>query len=222
MEALHIEHRRSALRSDQDVVAEVIAGGKGAYEILLRRYNQRLYRALRAYLHDEADVQDAMQETYLKAYQKLHQYKGDAAFSTWLVRIGINEALQHLRRAKKRSGRMPPHPEGDRLLHLPDTRMDPEHTAIHSETRRIVERAIDRLPEAYRAVYLLREVEGLPSTEVAACLGITEGNVKVRLHRAKALLKETVWEQLADAPAFEFGSAHCDLLVQRVMARIGA
>lgn len=221
MEALHIEHRRSALRSDQDVVADVIAGRKEAYGILLRRYNQLLYRALRGYLHHEADVQDAMQETYLKAYEKLHQYKGDAAFSTWLVRIGINEALQHLRRAKKRSGHGPSDPD-EHLLQLPDTRMDPEHTAIHSETRRIVERAIDRLPTAYRAVYLLREVEGLPVTEVAACLGITEGNVKVRLHRAKALLQETVWKQLADVPVFAFGQAHCDLLVQRVLERIGA
>ena len=99
--------------------------------------------------------------------------------------------------------------------------MDPEHTVEHAETRRIVERAVDQLPEAYRAVYLLREVEELPSAEVAACLGISESNVKVRLHRAKALLRETVWEQLEDAPVFEFGQDHCDALVQRVMERIG-
>lgn len=221
MKALHSAPKPGTPLSDREVIAEVIAGRTGLYEILMRRYNQRLYRAIRGYLPDGADVQDAMQETYVKAFKNLDRYNGDAAFSTWLIRIGINEALQHLRRTKRRTAHMVLDTDQELTHELPDTHMDPEHTVEDAETRRIVDRAVDQLPEAYRAVYLLREVEELPSAEVAACLGISESNVKVRLHRAKALLRETVWEQLEDAPVFEFGQDHCDVLVQRVMERIG-
>jgi RNA polymerase sigma-70 factor (ECF subfamily) len=187
----------------------------------MRRYNQRLYRVVRSYLTDPADVQDAMQDAYLKAYEKLDQFRGGAAFSTWLIRIGINEALQRLKRKRTLHRHLDPDLRTDDLQHIPDTHMaDPEEQIDRNENKAMLERAIDSLPETYRVVYMLREVEEASVTEVAAALGITESNVKVRSHRAKALLKEALFEQHTGREAFTFGNAHCDMLVAAVLARI--
>lgn len=221
MQAIKLPENRLAQLSDHEVLARVLAGEKGLYEILMRRYNQRLYRVVRSYLTDPADVQDAMQDAYVKAYEKLDQFKGGAAFSTWLIRIGINEALQRLKRMRTAHRHIHPDLRTDELQHMPDTHTtDPEEQIGRNENKAMLERAIDSLPETYRVVYMLREVEEASVTEVAAVLGISESNVKVRLHRAKALLKEALYEQHLGREAFTFGNAHCDLLVQAVMARI--
>lgn len=207
--------------SDAEVIERVAHGEKGLYEILMRRYNQTLYRAVRSYLHKDVDVEDAMQETYIKAYTKLDQFKGEAAFSTWLVRIGVNEALQQLRKTRTMHVHSDPDVRMEQLMQLPDTgQMNPEQRTIQGENRRVLEQAIDKLPEGYRTVYMLREVEGMNVAEVAQCLSLSESNVKVRLHRAKSMLKEAIWGQHAEVPAFEFGNTHCDRLVAAVMARI--
>lgn len=207
--------------SDAEVVGRVLDGEKALYEILMRRHNQTLFRAVRSYLGKEEDVQDAMQEAYLKAFAKLDQFKGESAFSTWLVRIGINEALQMLRKSHTMRVHADPDVRLERLAQLPDTgQMTPEQRTIQTEDRKLLEQAIDRLPEGYREVYMLREVEGMGVGDVAHCLGLTESNVKVRLHRAKAMLKDAIWAHHARSPVFEFGSAHCDFLVAAVMARL--
>lgn len=210
---------QAATLGDQDVIRRVLGGEKALYEVLMRRYNQLLFRAVRSYLPRREDVEDAMQETYLKAYAKLDQFKGEAAFSTWLIRIGINEALQRLRKEKRMTQLRTPIDEG--YQQLPDpTQMNPEKQTIQRENQRILEQAIDQLPEGYRAVYMLREVEGLSGAETAVCLDISETNVKVRLHRAKAMLKETIWGHHAEQPVFQFGDAHCDNLVKRVLDKL--
>lgn len=209
--------KRAAL-ADKEVVARVIGGEKALYEVLMRRYNQTLYRAVRSYLHSREDVEDAMQEAYLKAYAKLGQYKGEAAFSTWLVRIGINEALQRLRREKRANGA---DMDVDQMQQLPDRlQMTPEQIVMAEEHRKRLESAIDGLPEAYRSVYMLREVEEMSVAEVADSLDLSEANVKVRLHRAKAMLKQALGHTGQASGAFTYGNAHCDRLVAWVMARI--
>lgn len=206
---------------DQELVERVRSGEKGLYEILMRRYNQTLYRAVRSYLRDGDDVQDAMQEAYVKAYTKLDQFKGDSAFSTWLVRIGINEALQVLRKQRTMHIYTDPGQRAEGLTQLPDTgQMNPEQRTIRDEHRRLLEQAVDRLPDGYRAVYMLREVEEMSVAEVSQVLGITESNVKVRLHRAKIMVKDALLSAHQAGAAFEFGNAHCDALVAAVMARI--
>lgn len=221
MRAMRVDGARRSTPTDVEVVERVVRGEKELYEILLRRHNQTLFRAVRSYLQQEADVQDAMQETYLKAYAKLDQFKGASAFSTWLVRIGINEALQALRRQRTMHVHSDPDVRMEQLRQLPDTgQMNPEQRTVHDEHRRLLEQAIDGLPEGYRAVYMLREVEGMSVAEVAQCLELGESNVKVRLHRAKEMLKESIWKHHVEAPAFEFGNSHCDRLVEFVMARI--
>ena len=202
---------------DRDVVRSVLSGQKERYEILMRRYNGVLYRAIRSFLNDEQEVEDAMQETYLCAYEKLKQYRGEAAFSTWLIRIGINEALKRIR-MKKRQLVYSGDTEEEKYAQIPDTmKRDPENIAIQNETRSQIELAIDSLPEKYRTVFMLREVEGISNEEIASCLDISGVNVKVRLHRAKSLLKETLSPGIR---VFEFGNERCDNLVARVMNRI--
>lgn len=221
MEAIRKNNVQPTALVDGEVIQRVIQGEKGLYEILMRRYNQTLFRAVRSYLHGEADVQDAMQEAYLKAYAKLGQFKGESAFSTWLVRIGINEALQQLRKGRTMKMIADPEARLEQLNQIPDNgQMNPEQRTIHGEQRRLLEQAIDALPEGYRAVYMLREVEGMSVADTAHCLELSESNVKVRLHRAKDMLKEAIWNHHAEAPAFEFGNAHCDQLVEAVLARI--
>ncbi len=222
MEAIkHLSPATSKL-TDEEVVIRVIQGEKGLYEILMRRCNQRLYRAVRSYLQDDADIADTMQDTYVRAYEKLSSFRREAAFPTWLIRIGINEALQRLKRERALRSHIDHDVCDEGLIHLPDTNMrDPEERLIQREASARLERAIDSLPELYRVVYMLREVEGSSVAEVAAILDLTESNVKVRLHRAKALLKEALFELHAGDETFTFGNTHCDLLVALVMARIG-
>ena len=210
----------STQATDAEVVARVLAGEKELYELLMRRYNQKLYRAVRSFLWEGHDAEDAMQDTYLAADEKLHQFRHEALFSTWLVRIGINVALGKLRE-KKRYALGPAADdrlrEVGKLLSQETVFLNPESIAIRKEVKQLLEKAIDCLPEKYRVVYMLREVEGMSLSEVVQCLGISESNVKVRLHRAKALLKECLYKLSVNRGVYEFGFKRCDQLVEKVM-----
>ncbi len=207
--------------ADSQVVLRVLEGEKELFEILLRRYNQRLFRVIRSYIHSEDDVMDIMQDAYVKAYLKLQQFNNDASFSTWLIRIAINEALQHLRKNKRLSTKYGKTERLENIFNLPDTtQMNPEKQIIKTETRALIEKAVDRLPEKYRVIFVLQQVEGLSNSEIAECLNLTDNNVKVRLHRAKNLLKEELFKTSHDASIFEFGNHKCDAVVANVMERI--
>lgn len=206
--------------SDHDVVNRVLNGEKELYEVIIRRNNQLLYRVIRGYLSEEQDVEDAMQDTYLQAYEKLNQFRGEAAFSTWLLRIGINEALKRIRGLKKQQVmRSEEKSLQDDLIQIPD-KMNPEKKAMQFETRRLIEKAIDQLPEKYRTVFILREVEEMNIDDTAACLRISSENVKVRAHRAKMMLKEALYDLSYTAEVFEFGTKRCDALTANVMGQI--
>lgn len=206
---------------DSKVVQRVLEGEKELFEILLRRYNQRLFRVVRSYVQAEDDARDIMQEAYVKAYLKLHQFNNQSSFSTWLIRIGINEALQFIRKRKRQVSNYGKTESLENVFYLPDTnQMNPEKKAITSETRAMVERAVDLLPEKYRVVFVLHQGEGLSNSEIADCLQLTDSNVKVRLHRAKNLLKEALFKSTHDTSLFEFGNKKCDLMVEEVMEQI--
>jgi RNA polymerase sigma-70 factor (ECF subfamily) len=222
MKSMKISYQATSKLSDQAVVQRILDGEKQWYEVLMRRYNQTLYRIVRTYLPDP-EVEDIMQDTYIKAFEKLHQFQGNASFSTWLIRIGINEALQHLRQGRKKQMVSIDQDEdlSHNIIQLTDThQMDPEKRTIGRETRLLLERAIDELPEKYRIVYTMREIEGFSNSAVAHCLEITESNAKVRLHRAKLLLKEYLFKQSREVAIWEFGNHRCDLLVNRVLVEI--
>lgn len=223
MGILALHERMPAQIQDDIVVRRVLGGEKELFEILMRRYNQTLYRVLRGYLHEEEDIEDAMQDTYLKAFDKLQQFQGKSAFSTWLIRIGINEALLRIRSLKKTRSMVLHEADIDeeKIVELPDTtEMNPENLAINLETRQLIEKAIERLPAKFRIIYILKEIEGMKNEEIAECLDISGPNVKVRLHRARAILKDTLYKISAGGGIFEFGNSRCDKLVARVMERL--
>jgi RNA polymerase sigma-70 factor (ECF subfamily) len=209
--------------SDEEVVRRVRAGEVALFEVLVRRHDARVYRTARAILRNEADAEDAMQAAWLHAYQHLGDFAGAAAFSTWLVRIAANEALGRLRR---RSRLVPVEDPGDadeeeRTMD-PIRRDGPEDRAAAREAVRLLERAVDELPAPYRSVFVLREVEQLSTRETAESLGLGEDAVKVRLHRAKGMLRKALGEEVdrAAPEAFQFLAPRCNRMAERVMAAI--
>lgn len=201
------------------VVEKVLDGETELFEILLRRYNQLLFRTVRSYMDRSSDIDDVMQDTYIKAFQKLYQFNNEAQFSTWLIRIGINEALQRKRKSKRNKTVALSSEEG--VIQIADTSiMNPERKTMHSESVLIVEKAIDQLPEKYKIVYMLKEVQDLEIAEISQSLGLSTSNVKVRLHRARNMMKESIVKFTNTNNVFEFGNSKCDLLVYQVMAKI--
>ncbi len=205
--------------TDEEIVARVRAGDAALFEILMRRHNPRLYRAIRGIIADEAEVEDVMQQAYLRAYTALDGFAGLSSFATWLTRIGINEAL-----ARRRKGRWLESVED--LPEPTETQMEPQPTpedvASSRETSRLVERAIDRLPPIHRTVIMLREVQQLSTEETAAVLEVSEEAVKVRLHRARLALREALADEAQGSAreAFPFLAPRCDRVVHAVLARI--
>ncbi|HUP62057.1 MAG TPA: RNA polymerase sigma factor [Thermoanaerobaculia bacterium] len=201
--------------SDEEVVRRVVDGETALFEILMRRYNQRVYRAVRAIVRNDDDAEDVMQQAYINAYTHLRQFAERAKFSTWLTRIAINEALARIRR---------------RDLHAEETMSEllspapsPEEQAAASEMRGVVENEIAALPETYRSVLMLREIEGLSTAETAECLNVAEDVVKTRLHRARTMLRDRLFQRAGETleTLFVFGNARCDRVVSRVMDAIG-
>ena len=202
---------------DYVVVEKVLQGETELFEILMRRYNELLFRTIRSYI--DVDVEDTMQDAYIKAYQKLYQFKNEAKFSTWLVRIGINEALQ--RKRKSKSYRTLDITQESSIIQIPDTAaMDPENRTIQKESLVYIEKAIDALPSKYKIIYILKEIEGMDISEIAKSLELTKSNVKVRLHRARKMMKEFLLKSTNTQSIFEFGNHKCDRLVDKVMKEI--
>lgn len=205
--------------ADYLIVQKVLEGHTELFEILIRRYNELLYRTIRSYIDQDADVEDAMQDAYVNAYQKLYQFKNEAMFSTWLVRIGINVALQRIRNRKKHLTVALTRESG--ALQIADTPViNPETVVIHKESAVFIEKAIDALPNKYKIIYMLKEIEGMNIDEISKSLNLTNANVKVRLHRARNMMKEYIFKATNTENVFEFGNSKCDRVVENVMARI--
>lgn len=206
--------------SDEAVVEEVLDGESARFEVLMRRHNQRLFRTARAILKDDAEAEDAVQQSYLTAYAKLGQFQGRARFSTWLTRIAVNESLRRRRkRGRLDDLELAPEPHENALTAPPRS---PEQLAGDGELRALLEEAIDALPQSYRVVFVMRELEELDTRETAACLELSEEAVRVRLHRARRTLREWLYER-ADAlvgEAFSFAGERCDRIVAFVLDRI--
>jgi len=212
----------AGLMPDDEVIARVRGGETALYEILVRRYNQRLYRVARSIVHDGAEAEDVMQHAYVRAFQHLGQFTGAAQFSTWLTKIALYEAL---RRAKQRAKtRAMKSVAEDQIVNAPATTIaDPERQAYNDEVRVVLERAIESLPPGYRSVFVLRVVEGLDVAETAASLEIGLEAVKTRLHRARAMLRKELHRLAGSAmeQAFPFHLSRCDRVVGAVFRWIG-
>jgi RNA polymerase sigma-70 factor (ECF subfamily) len=215
-----------AALADEEVVSRVLAGDHGLFEVLMRRYNQRLYRTARAIVRDSAEAEDVMQETYVRAFAALGQFEGRAQWSTWVTRIAVNEALARVRRR----GRFV---SSEAFENIQEGAMGeerepagrsagPEAAVAARELSAFVERAVDELPDIYRTVFVLREVQELSTAETAACLDVSEELVKVRLHRARAELRRIMDARLGAATrdVFDFHASRCDRVVAAVLGRI--
>ena len=202
--------------TDEEIVIRVCAGEAHLFELLMRRHNQRLYRAVRAILHNDADAEDAVQQTYLNAYRHLGQFEGRAMFSTWLTRIAVYEALSKRKRARNRPLESRDDAQIERAM---SAALDPERQTYASELGTLLESALAMLPHAYRSVFMLREVDGLNTAETARRLRVSEGTVKTRLHRAKNLLQRKL-HNVTPCEAFRFGGSRCDAMVAWVMSRL--
>jgi RNA polymerase sigma-70 factor, ECF subfamily len=206
---------------DDALIRRICAGESACFEVLMRRHNQRIYRAVRAVLGDDADVEDVMQQAYISAYQHLDRFEGRARFSTWMTRIAINEAYARLRKRH----RLEPAPweDDDAMADEPEAAgPTPEQIAARQEINLLLERAVDTLSVPNRTVFMLRSVEGLSTAETAECLKISEEAVKTRLHRANEALRLWLAGQLGETlhEAFPFYRPRCDAVVSQVMARI--
>jgi RNA polymerase sigma-70 factor (ECF subfamily) len=208
-------------QDDAEVIKQVLDGDTAMFELLMRRYNERVYRAARAIVRDDQEAEDVMQQAYVNAFTHLRQFNGSAQFSTWLTRIAINEALARVRRQGRYEALDDERSNVEPFMpHNPAE--NPERQAFTGELRELLEWAIDTLPDGMREVFVLREVEGLSTSEVAACLGVTDDVVKTRLSRGRAALRRVLLERTgATAPdAFRFHRPRCDRVVARVLARI--
>lgn len=223
---------RPAAEPDPDaaMTARAALGDTVAFEAIMRRHNRLLFRTARSILRDDAEAEDALQEAYLRAWRSMRTFRAESRLSTWLVRIVINEALARLRRRSAQVIPLDMHGDAaeaavcaeDAMPDDPDTR--PECQAMRADVRRLIEARIDRLPETFRTVFMLRAVEDLSVDEVAVALGIPEATVRTRFFRARSLLREGLSRDidLATSDAFAFAGARCDRIVSRVLARLPA
>lgn len=206
---------------DEQVVSQVIGGQTALFEVLMRRYNERVYRVARAIVRDDGEAEDVMQQAYVNAYAHLRQFKHTARFSTWLTRIAINESLARVRRQR----RYEPFEDESSNVEAFVTEQatpDPERQAFAGELRALLEWAIEGLSDGAREVFVLREVEGMSTAEAAEALGVSEDVVKTRLSRARAELRRVLLDRTgATAPdVFRFYAPRCDRVVAAVIARI--
>lgn len=207
---------------DEQVVSQVLAGQTALFEVLMRRHNERLYRAARAILRDDREAEDVIQQAYLNAYSHLRQFDGRSSFATWLTRIAVHEAIARARRRGRYADvdleTLSPLEFPMRMTSTPD----PERQAFARELGTLLESAIDRLPDGAREVFMLRQVEGMSTAEVADTLGLSDDVVKTRLSRARAALRRDLYDRagLATPETFRFLRPRCDRVVAAVLARI--
>ena len=203
--------------TDEDIVARVLGGDTAAFELLMRRHNQRVFRATRAVLRNDDEAEDAMQAAYLAAYTHLKDFGGRAAFSTWLTRIAVHEAFAKLRKSK-RTASLDDEVEEDQMAEA----RSPEEAASDVELRSLLEEAVDSLPLGFRTVFVMRAVEEMSAVDDAEALGIPEETVRTRLHRARGLLRDRLAKKLeGSAPtAYGFHLSRCDRVVNAVLARL--
>jgi RNA polymerase sigma-70 factor (ECF subfamily) len=210
---------------EAELIAAARAGQEAAVRQLTQRHNQRLFRVARAITADDAEAEDVVQEAYVKAFTRLDSFRGEAGIGTWLTRIVINEARGRLRRRRPtvELSHMDERDTGADVIAFPGLRpADPEADAARSQMRGLLEGAVDALPEAFRTVFVLREVEELSVEETAEQLALKPETVRTRLHRARRLLRKALEAQLQTglASAYPFLGARCEAMTETVVARL--
>jgi RNA polymerase sigma-70 factor (ECF subfamily) len=215
----------SAAADEAALIARIAAGDRRAFETLMRRHNRPLYRLARTVLGDPTEAEDVLQETYLLVWRSIGSFRGEAALSTWLSRLVINECANRTRRRARRQNVVPivsPNTHAE-VEAVPDTHAElPDEALARARVRALLERKLDALPEPFRIVFFLRSVEELSVENTAALLGVPDATVRSRHFRAKGLLRESLAREFdrAERDVFEFGGEHCDRVVANVLARL--
>lgn len=219
-------HQGIAAPDDMDLARRARAGEADAFRAIIRRHNQKLYRLARSIIRNDSEAEDIVQETYVTAFAHLSTFRGEASLATWLSRITINESLGRLRKRQRAATVMTDAPANDaQIIPFPlhaDTD-DPERTMAQRQILALVEQATDALPDVYRTVFVARVIEGLSLEETAELLGLKPQTVKTRLHRARALVRRKLDEQIGPLllDAFPFAGRRCEKLTVSVMKRLG-
>jgi len=219
--------RAEGTASDRDIVRRVLDGDAASFELIMRRYNRRLYRIARSVLRNDADAEDVVQDAYIRAYEHLAGFEGKGAFSAWLAKIALNEALGRRRGADAASIRISfddpeESEEANYMANLISSLPSPEQNAARGEVRHLLESAIDALPDAYRMAFILCGVEEMTVAETADCLDVEPATVKTRYHRARNILRQQL-SGLVDSTAgeaFSFDGERCDRIVSGVFLRL--
>ncbi len=207
---------KAAELSDDEIITRILEGEKHLYERLMRKYNLRLYRICISMVNDEAAVEDIMQTAYLNAYLNLAGFQNRSSFSTWLIRIMINESTLYKKRRLRREMGLD---EKQEERYLTET---PLNGLMNKELKQILERTIADLPEKYKIVFVMREIEDMSTSETMGALNITESNVKIRLNRAKEMLRINLSDYYRSGQLYDFNAVRCDRIVNYVMAAVNS
>ena len=205
---------------DDELITRILQGEKNLYAIIVRRYNQRLYKVGISILNDETEVEDAMQVAYINAYEHLGKFAFKASFSTWLTRILINECLLRLKKRGNTITMNDDNMENELPYRRTGETQTPATKVLNSELKTILDDAIRKLPEIYRTVFVMREIENMNVAETQECLSISEVNVKVRLNRAKAMLRDLLSNYYRKEDILHFHLSRCERMVDKVMSQI--
>ena len=215
-------------RSDEELVALARQGGENAVRALIKRNNRRLFRVARAVMRNDAEAEDVVQEAYVLAFTKLETFRGESQFSTWLTRIALNEALGRVRRRRPSAELaeldVSASAQGGAVIMFPTSLTPPpaDSELARSQVRAFLEKAVDDLPDAFRTVFILRDIEEMSIEETANQLSLKPETVKTRLHRARRLMRAAVEKRLAAtfSELFPFDGARCERMADRVIGRL--
>ena len=219
--------KAASAAADLQLVRRALGRDETAVRAIIKANNRRLYRLARGILRNDNEAEDVVQETYVRAFTHLAEFRGDASLSTWLSRIAMNEALGRLRRRRPgvELSSLPPGTLEAQIIQFPllSATDDPERTMAQREIQHVVEAAIDELPEPFRMVFITRVVEGMNVEETADILGLKPETVKTRLFRARAMLRDNVEKKIGPVvmEAFPFAGHRCDRLTEVVLKRLG-
>lgn len=219
MESFQLTETAETSLADEELISRILEGEIGLYEHIMRKYNQRMYRVCMSIIHDDAEVEDLMQNAYIKAYENLHRFEGKSKFGTWLLRILINESLLWLQKNKRKIHYQQTVLADNKTDAFNTKTNNPAHQVMNNELKKILEEAIGQLPPKYRTVFIMREIENMTTEETGKSLQISQINVKVRLNRAKEMLRKTLMNS-EYKELYSFHAIRCDRVVNNVMQKI--
>jgi RNA polymerase sigma factor (sigma-70 family) len=220
MNTTQIQEGKAGELADEEIICRVLAGEARLYEQIMRRYNAMLYRVGMSIVNNDVEVEDIMQITYIKAYEHLRKFESRSSFGTWLTRILINESLHHQKKSKRNMS-IELNNETGQDAKGANGAGSPVSALLNKELSKILEQALVQLPEKYRIVFVLREMEDMSVAETVDTLNISEANVKTRLNRAKTMLRDTLGNYYKNDNIYSFHLSRCDRIVNNVLQQLG-